>query len=150
MPLLDNLTGLTKRDSTLVMPGERDELLQRCCDALESTPRFSVLTVSEDQFRIDAAYRRPPVWGKLTVTLLPEGMGSTRINIAVTVLPNLFTLPFAPQPRIVGRLTRALGQQAGPIRAALTSAGPGQNRRSPGTLSKPPPRESGGPSNRRS
>jgi len=77
-------------------------------------------------------------------------MGSTRINIAVTVLPNLFTLLFAPQPRIVGRLTRALGQQAGPIRAALTSAGPGQNRRSPGTLSKPPPRESGGPSNRRS
>jgi len=46
MPVLDNLMGLTERDSTLVMSGERDELLQKCCDALEATPRFSVVTVS--------------------------------------------------------------------------------------------------------
>jgi len=114
MPVLDSLTGLTARDSTLVMPGERDELLQKCCDALQATPRFSVATVSENQFRIDATYRRPPVWAKLAVTLLSEGSGSTRINIAVTVLPNLFTLLFAPQPRIVRRFTWALGQQASP------------------------------------
>jgi len=110
MPLLDSLTQLTGIDTTLVVAGTREELLQKCCDALEAAPRFSVVNVSEDQFQVEATYRRPPVWGKLVVTLLPEGTDSTRISARITLLPNLFTLIFAPQQRILGRFTRALGQ----------------------------------------
>ena len=110
MPLRDSLTQLTGLDATLVVAGERDDLLQRCCDALEAAPRFSVVNVSEDQYQVEAKYRRPPVWGKLAMTLLPEGKDSTRINARITVLPNFFTLIFAPQQRILTRFTRALGQ----------------------------------------
>jgi len=110
MPLLDSLTQLTGIDTTLVVAGTREELLQKCCDALEAAPRFSVVNVSEDQFQVEATYRRPPVWGKLVVTLFPEGTDSTRISARITLLPNLFTLIFAPQQRILGRFTRALGQ----------------------------------------
>jgi hypothetical protein len=110
MPPLDSLTQLTGLDTTLVVAGVRDELLQKCCDVLEAAPGFSVVNVSEDQFQVEAKYRRPPVWGKLVVTLVPEGAGSTRISARITLLPTLFTLIFAPQQRILTRFTRALGQ----------------------------------------
>jgi hypothetical protein len=78
------LTQLTGLGTTVVVAGARDELLQKCCDALETAPRFSVVNVSEDQFQVEAKYWRPPVWGKLVVTLLPEGTDSTRISARIT------------------------------------------------------------------
>ena len=41
-------------DMTLVVAGARDEWLQKCSDALEAAPRFSVANVSEDEFQIAA------------------------------------------------------------------------------------------------
>ena len=81
MQLLDSLMQLgALDDTTLVVAGARDEWPQKCCDALEAAPRFSVADVSEDEFQVTAKYRVPPVSGQLTVTLLPEGTDSTRIN----------------------------------------------------------------------
>jgi hypothetical protein len=110
MPLVDRLMQLGTLDTTLVVAGARDEWLQKCSDALEAAPRFSVANVSEDAFQVTAKYRFPPYGGQLTVTLLPEGTDSTRINARVAVLPNLFTLIFAPWHRILARFTRAIGQ----------------------------------------
>ena len=110
MPLLDSLMQLGALETTLVVAGARDDWLQKCCDALEAAPRFSVADVSEDEFQVRAKYRLPPVWGQLTVTLLPEGTDSTRITASVAVLPNLYTLIFAPQHRILARFSRAIGQ----------------------------------------
>jgi len=109
MPLVDSLMQLGALDTTLVVAGARQEWLQKCCDALEAAPRFSVANVSEDECQVTAKYRVPSVWGRLTVTLLPEGTDSTRINAKATVLPNLFTLIFAPQQRILTRFARAIG-----------------------------------------
>jgi hypothetical protein len=105
MPLLDSLTQLTGLDTTVVVAGATDELLQKCCDALEAAPGFPVVNVSEDQFQVEAKYRRPPVWSKLVVTLFPEGADSTRINARISLPPTLFTLIFAPQQGILGRFT---------------------------------------------
>jgi len=41
-------------DMTLVVAGARDEWLQKCSDALEAAPRFSVANVSEDEFQVAA------------------------------------------------------------------------------------------------
>lgn len=71
--------------------------LQKCCDALEATPLFSVVNVCEDKSQVAAKYHRPPAGAQLTVTLLPEEQtprGSTR---GPRALPNLFTLIFATQ-----------------------------------------------------
>jgi len=101
---------LLSTDTTFVVGGGRDAWLQRCCDALDATARFSIESVSEDDYQVKAKYRRPPVWGTLTVTLAPEGSDSTRINATVTVLPNGFTLIFGPGRRVLARFTRALNQ----------------------------------------
>ena len=95
-------------DTTLAVSGAADEWLQTCCDALEAGPRFSVENVSEDDFQVKAKYHRGPVWATLTVTLVPEGTDSTRINANAAVLPNLFTLIFHPATRVLARFTRAI------------------------------------------
>jgi len=101
---------LFSADTTCLVGGGREAWLQRCCDALNATARFSIESVSEDDYQVKAKYRRPPVWATMTVTLIPEGSDSTRIDATVTVLPNGFTLIFGPGRRVLARFTRALGQ----------------------------------------
>ena len=71
--------------------------------------RFSIEDVSEYEFEVKAKYRVPSVWADLTVSFLPEGMDSTRINIRISVLPNLFTLITRPERRVLARFTQAIG-----------------------------------------
>jgi hypothetical protein len=101
---------LFSTDTTVVVGGGRDAWLQRCSDALNANARFSIESVSEDDYQLKAKYHRPPVWATMTVTLVPEGSDSTRINASVTVLPNGFTLIFGPGKRVLARFTRALGE----------------------------------------
>jgi hypothetical protein len=51
---------------------------------------------------------RPPVWGDIHVTLTPEGSDSTRITTRAMVFPNLFSLIFSPERRILDHFARAL------------------------------------------
>ena len=97
------------REATRVVPGTRETWLQRSCDALGAARRFSIVSVSEYEFEVKAKYRRPPVWADLTVSLLPEGTDSTRINMSVSVLPNLLTLVTRADRRVLARFTKALG-----------------------------------------
>jgi len=96
--------------TTLVVDGAKDEWLQHCCDALNAANHFSVERVFEDSYQIKAKYRMPPVWATLTIALVPEGRTATRIHARATVLPNAFTLVFAPGRRVLARFTRALGR----------------------------------------
>ena len=84
------------RETTRVVPGTRKEWLQRSCDALDAARRFSIVGVSEHEFEVKAKYRRPPVWADLTVSFLPEGIDSTRINTRSRYCPTFSRSSLAP------------------------------------------------------
>ena len=99
------------RSYTLTVPGTREELLQRSCDALDAARHFSIAEVSDHDFEVKARYRIPPVWADLTVSLLPQDTDSTTIRATISVLPNLFTVVTVPERRIFARFTRAMRKQ---------------------------------------
>jgi len=93
------------RSFTLIVPGTREELLQRSCDALDAARHFSIAEVSDHNFEVKARYHVPPVWADLTVSLLPQDTGSTTIRATISVLPNLFTVLTVPERKIFARFT---------------------------------------------
>jgi len=95
-------------EETFVVAGTREEWIKRCEEALRATPHFQDVASSGELFRVSARYRRPPVWGDIHVTLTPEGSGSTRITARAMVFPNLFSLIFSPERRILDHFARAL------------------------------------------
>jgi hypothetical protein len=102
------------RRYTLIVPGTREELLQRSCDALDAARHFSIAEVSDRDFEVKARYRVPPVWADLTVSLLPQDTGSTAIKATISVLPNLFTVVTVPERRIFARFTGAMRKEGVP------------------------------------
>jgi len=96
------------RNYTLVVPGTREELLQRSCDALDAARHFSIVEVSDRDFEVKARYRVPPVWADLTVSLLSPDTGSTTIRATISALPNMFTVVTVPERRIFARFTGAM------------------------------------------
>ena len=99
------------RSYTLIVPGTREEVLQRSCDALDAARRFSIAEVSDRDFEVKARYRVPPVWADLTVSLLPQDTGSTTVRATISVLPNLFTVVTVPELRIFARFTSAMRKE---------------------------------------
>jgi hypothetical protein len=99
------------RSYTLIVPGTREELLQRSCDALDAARHFSIAEVSDHDFEVKARYRVPPVWADLTVSLLPQDTDSTTIRATISVLPNLFTVVTVPERRIFARFTGAMRKE---------------------------------------
>jgi hypothetical protein len=95
-------------EETFVVGGTREEWVKRCEDALRTAPHFQDAASSAELFRVSARYRRPPVWGDIHVTLTQEGSGSTRITARAMAYPNLFTLVFSPERRILDQFARAL------------------------------------------
>ena len=99
------------RSCTLIVPGTREELLQRSCDALDAARHFSIVEVSDRDFEVKARYRVPPVWADLTVSLFSHGTGSIAIRATISVLPNLFTVVTVPERRIFARFTGAMRKE---------------------------------------
>jgi len=99
------------RSYTLIVPGTREEVLQRSCDALDAARHFSIAEVSDRDFEVKARYRIPPVWADMTVSLLPQDTGSTTIKATISVLPNLFTVVTVPERRIFARFTGAMRKE---------------------------------------
>lgn len=95
-------------EETFVVAGTREEWVKKCVEALQKSADFRGVETSETLFRITAVYRKPPVWGELTVTLAPEGSDSTRIAAKATTHPNLFTLVFSPEHRILDDFAQAI------------------------------------------
>ncbi len=110
------------RSYTLIVPGTREELLQRSCDALDAARHFSIAEVSDHDFEVKARYRVPPVWADLTVSLLPHGTDSTAITVTISVLPNLVTVVAVPERRIFARFTKATHKE-GAMTPDQTTAG---------------------------
>ena len=99
------------RSYTLIVPGTREELLQRSCDALDAARHFSIAEVSDRDFEVKARYRVPPVWADLTVSLFSHDTGSTAIRATISALPNLFTVVTVPERRIFARFTGAMRKE---------------------------------------
>jgi len=99
------------RSYTLTVPGTREELLQRSCDALDAARHFSIVEVSDRDFEVKARYRVPTVWADLTVSLFSQDTGSIAIRATISVLPNLFTVVTVPERRIFARFTSAMRKE---------------------------------------
>ncbi|MGO9584032.1 MAG: hypothetical protein ACLP36_14655 [Acidimicrobiales bacterium] len=102
--------GSRPYEETFTVPGGLNEWLQKCHDALEGAPHFSDVKVSDDPVQVQARYRqRPGVWGRLTVTMLPEGSAFAQIMARAKVAPTPVTAIRRPESQIVGQLIRQLG-----------------------------------------
>ena len=95
-------------EETFVVTGTREEWVKKCEEALRATPHFQDVASSAELFRVSARYRRPPVWGDIHVTLMPQGSGSTCITARAMAFPNLFALIFSPERRILDLFARGL------------------------------------------
>jgi hypothetical protein len=95
-------------EETFVVTGTREDWAKKCEEALNVTPHFHAVASAGELFRLEAKYRRPPVWGDIRVTLTPEGPASTRITARAMALPNLFTLLFSPERRIIDHFVQAI------------------------------------------
>jgi hypothetical protein len=95
-------------EETFVVTGTREAWVTRCEQALRANRAFRGVETAPTLFRVTAQYRRPPVWGELTMTLTPEGTDSTRVTARAATLPNLYTLIFSPERRIVDDFAEAL------------------------------------------
>ena len=102
------------RSYILIVPGTREAVLQRSCDALDAARHFSIVEVSDRDFEVKARYRIPPVWADMTVSLLAQDSGSTAIRATISVLPNLFTVVTVPEQRIFARFTASMRKQGAP------------------------------------
>jgi hypothetical protein len=102
------------RHSTLVVPGTRQEWLQRSCDALAATRSFSIVAVSDYDFELKAKFRRLVVWADLTANFISADSGPTRIDVTISVLPNLLTLVTGAEQRVLARFTRAIRGESVP------------------------------------
>ena len=98
------------RSYAITVPGPRDVLLQKSCEALDAASHFSIIEVSDHDFEVKARYRVPPVWADLTISLAPQGTDSTVITATISVLPNLFTVLTIPARRIFARFAAANAQ----------------------------------------
>jgi hypothetical protein len=103
MPLL-----FRPAEETFVVSGPREEWIKRCEQAFRTSRDFRSVEVSPTLFRLTAHYRRPPVWGELTVTLTPEGNDTTHMVARATALPKLYMLIFGPERRIVDEIAEAI------------------------------------------
>jgi len=120
------------RSYTLIVPGTREEVLQRSCDALDAARHFSITEVSDRDFEVKARYRvLPLVSADLTVSLLPQDTDSTAVRATISVLPNLFTVVTVPERRIFARFTSAMRKEGtlppkrpAPIPVATDQASP--------------------------
>ena len=95
-------------EETFVVAGTREMWFKTYAEALQKNADFRGVETSPTLFRITALYRKPPIWGELTVTLAPEGSDSTRITARATTQPNLFTLLFSPEHRILDDFAQAV------------------------------------------
>jgi hypothetical protein len=95
-------------EESFVVAGTREEWMKKCEESLRKSPDFRSVASSPTLFRLTAQYRKPPVWGELTVTLTPEGPDSTRISARATTQPNLFTLIFSPEHRMLDDFAEAI------------------------------------------
>jgi carbon monoxide dehydrogenase subunit G len=72
-------------EETVVVEGDRKDWLEECRTVM-TRQGFKAVTCNDTLYQINGDWKRPigTVWGKLQVTLLPEGDGKTRLQITGT------------------------------------------------------------------
>jgi hypothetical protein len=87
-------------DETVVINGDRRQLLERCRAAMDAGG-FSKVTVNDALFQISGRYRKATTVGALTVTLRPAPGGTELAMRATGNVDNVFALFRGPSQRIL-------------------------------------------------
>jgi hypothetical protein len=95
-------------DESFVVSGDREEWLDRACDALERQ-RFTKVRVSESLYQIEANYKKMTTWGDIQITLTPVGDTETRLDVTATAgVDNIFALFRSPGRKIISEFKSGL------------------------------------------
>lgn len=91
----------------VVVSGAREEWLQKCVLALESSG-FSKVIPNQTLYQINAQYHTFMTWGSIVITLTPSGQGTEIAAVATSNADNIQALFKSPNMTILSRFKDAL------------------------------------------
>lgn len=84
----------------LVVRGDREQWLQKCVDALESSG-FTKVTKNATLYQIEANYKKFTTWGTLLITLMPSNSDTKITAISTANVDNIYALFKSPNQTIL-------------------------------------------------
>lgn len=108
----------TAVEEVFVLDGDRDVWIESCEKALRRQG-FTKVATSLTLYQVTGNYKKFTVWGDITLTLTPEGVGSTRIAArAVANTDNIYALFASPGRKILARFKMGIAASAAPSQPA--------------------------------
>ena len=95
------------KQEEMVVPGAREEWMQKCVAALESS-RFTKVTENAALFQITANYKKFMTWGTVLVTLTPSGTDTKITAVSTANVDNVYALFRSPNKVILSAFKKGL------------------------------------------
>ena len=94
-------------EEEMVMAGTREEWMQKCTSALESSG-FTKLNTNKTLYQIEANYKKFMTWGSITITLMPDDEDTKITAVSTANVDNIFALFKSPNKTILSKFKEGL------------------------------------------
>ena len=91
----------------MVVSGAREEWLQKCARALESSG-FTKATTNAALYQIEANYKKFTTWGTILITLAPAGNDTKITAVSTANMDNIYALFKSPNKTILSKFKEGL------------------------------------------
>ena len=91
----------------MVVSGSREEWLQKCVRALESSG-FTKVTKNAVLYQIEANYKKFTTWGTVLITLTPSGTDTQITVVSTANVDNIYALFKSPNKTILSAFKEGL------------------------------------------
>ena len=91
----------------MVVSGVREEWLQKCVRALESTG-FTKVTKNAALYKIEASFKKFMTYGTVLITLVPSGADTKITAVSTANVDNIFALFKSPNKTILSAFKAGL------------------------------------------
>ena len=94
-------------EEEMVMAGTREEWMQKCTSALESSG-FTKLNTNKTLYQIEANYKKSTIWGSITITLIPVNEDTKITAVSTANVDNIYALFKSPNKTILSKFKEGL------------------------------------------
>lgn len=91
----------------MVVSGAREDWLQKCITALESSG-FTKVTTNAVLRQIEAKYRKFMTWGTIMITLTPAGNDTKITSVSTAHVDSIYALFKSPNKTILSKFKESL------------------------------------------
>jgi len=91
----------------VVVPGTREEWMQKCAKALE-LQGFTKVTTNATLFQVEANYKKVATWGTILLTLTPAGNDTKITAVSTANVDNIYALFKSPNKTILSEFKKGL------------------------------------------